>query len=110
MSKLPDDATGKALQRIQKNGPDLSKPMDVDFFVAIPTRNDGERFATQIRELGFKTSVEQDEETGNWTCYCSKQIIPKYDVVISIECQLMDLAKHFEGYVDGFGSYGNGQN
>ena len=32
----PDDADGDALRRIASTGADMSRPMQIDFFVAVP--------------------------------------------------------------------------
>jgi hypothetical protein len=32
MKPIPEDATGKALRLIAKNGSDLTKPLEMDFF------------------------------------------------------------------------------
>ena len=38
VSQFPDDETGDALSQFQENGFDLSKPMEIDFFVAVPSK------------------------------------------------------------------------
>ena len=107
MTQLPDDETGNALKQFQQSGFDLSKPMAMDFFVAVPSKELGDRVAIKVQNLGFKASVEQDEETGDWTCYCTKTLLPEYVEVVRIEKELTEIAKPYGGYSDGFGSYGN---
>lgn len=106
---VDDDATRDALIRLQTAGSDLSRPLEMDFFVAVPSESAGNNVAIAAEELGFATSVEQDHDSGEWTCYCSKEFIPTYAVVRRLEEQLDALAKPFGGYSDGFGSYGNSQ-
>jgi hypothetical protein len=107
MIQLPDDETGNALRQFQQSGFDLSKPMEMDFFVAVSSKELGDQVAIKVRNLGFKASVEQDEETGDWTCYCTKTLLPEYAEVVRIEKELTKIAKPYGGYSDGFGSYGN---
>ena len=107
MDIFPEDETGNALREFQRNGFDLSQPMDIDFFVAVPSKVSGEKVALKVQSLGFQASVEQDEETREWTCYCTKRIVPDYHEIVSIENDLMSISKPFGGYSDGFGSYGN---
>ena len=104
---LPDDETGAALQRLADDGSDLSRPLKMDFFIAVPDQQRGQRVAAAASGLGFEVSVEQDEETKEWTCYCTKEITPSYSMVVQIEQQLDLLARKYQGYADGFGSYGN---
>lgn len=109
MKPIPNDATGNALKRFAKMGSDLTKPMEMDFFVAVPSKDAGNKVALKVRELGFATIVEQDDETRNWTCYCTKVLVPEYSEVVKIEQQLDSVAKEFGGYADGFGSFGNAE-
>jgi hypothetical protein len=107
---MPDphgDATRAALERIAQDGSDLSQPLEMDFFVAVPDERTGRIAAARANGLGFGTSVEQDEETGGWTCYCSKVLVPTYEVVVAIELQLESIGRDIGGYVDGFGTFGN---
>ncbi|QDU73074.1 hypothetical protein Pan97_00410 [Bremerella volcania] len=99
--------TAQALKQIEADGSDLSKPIEMDFFVAVPSQEAGDQVADEARKIGFETSVEQDEESGEWTCYCTKTILATVDAVFDIEESLDDLADPFGGYSDGFGTFGN---
>ncbi len=109
MNSIPNDETGQALKRFVQDGSDITKPMEMDFFVAVPSKDAGDKVALKVHELGFVTSVEQDSETHDWTCYCTKVFIPEYSEVVKTEQQLDSIAKEFGGYADGFGSYGNAE-
>jgi Regulator of ribonuclease activity B len=109
MKPIPNDATGNALKRFAKMGSDLTKPMEINFFVAVPSKEFGNKVALKAGELGFTTSVEQDDETLDWTCYCTKVLIPEYSEVVKVEQQLDSIATEFGGYADGFGSFGNAE-
>lgn len=102
-----EEATRAALQRYAAQGSDLTKPMKIDFFVAVPSAAAGNAVAVRAVALGFETSIEQDGKTSEWTCYCTKTIIPAFDTVIRIERELDAIGRSFGGYADGFGSYGN---
>lgn len=107
MHQFPDNDTGDALNQFQENGFDLSRPMDIDFFIAVPSRKAGNQVAMEAAKIGFKVSVEKDEESKEWTCYCTKTLIPEYFEVVRIEEELSSIAEPYGGYSDGFGSYGN---
>lgn len=107
MTSIPNDETGNALRQFVKDGSDLSKFMEIDFFVAVPSKQKGNEVAFEAGKLGFKTSVELDVESSEWTCYCTKTLIPKYLEVVKIEKQLSTIAKSYGAFTDGFGSYGN---
>ncbi|MCA9590947.1 MAG: ribonuclease E inhibitor RraB [Myxococcales bacterium] len=101
------NATRVALERIAQDGSDLGRPLKTDFFVAVPDESSGRVMAARASDLGFDTSVEEDAETGDWTCYCSKVFIPAYQAVVAIESKLDLLAREIGGYTDGFGTFGN---
>ncbi|QQE11396.1 ribonuclease E inhibitor RraB [Planctomycetota bacterium] len=104
---IPNDATGDALRRYIQHGSDLTKPMVMDFFVAVPSQKAGDAVAIEAQKLGFKTQVEKDEGSENWTCYCTITMIPHYKDVVEVEEKLQVLATPHSGHIDGFGSYGN---
>ena len=107
MNKFPDDETGNTLSLFEENGFDLSRPLEMDFFVAVPSERSGVKVAERVREIGFQVTVEKDEETAEWTCYCTKKMVPGYAEVVSVEKELDKIARIYGGRSDGFGSYGN---
>lgn len=107
MIHYPNDDDGEALQRIAAGGSDMSKPMAVDFAVAVPNEEAGEAIARLADAQDFDTSVEQDTETGDWTCYCARTMVATYEAVVSAQRQLDELAAPHRGYCDGWGSFGN---
>ncbi|QTL36562.1 ribonuclease E inhibitor RraB [Pseudoalteromonas viridis] len=109
MDNIPNDETGAALKAYVKDGSDLSKPMNMDFFIAVPNKVKGDAIAQKVTKLGFQTSVEFDDEAQEWTCYCNKTIVPSYSNVVAIEKQLDEVSKPYGGYSDGFGSFGNAE-
>ena len=102
-----DAATQAALHRIAHDGSDLTRALEMDFFVAVPDEASGQTVAGRADTLGFRTSVEQDDDTGEWTCYCTKILVASYEVVTGIERQLDEIASDVGGYSDGFGTFGN---
>jgi len=107
---MRDPATVDALQRIAHTGSDMTKPLDMDFFIAVPSQDTGNLVAEEVTPNGFVTKVELDSESQEWTCYCTKTIIPEYNTVNVIELELHEIAIKYGGYIDGFGTYGNTPN
>jgi Regulator of ribonuclease activity B len=103
---LPNDADGDALRRLQADGSDLSKEMEIDFAVVVPDRKGGEAFAVVARQVGFATNVYHDEE-GAWTCYCTRTMVPTYDAMIAVQESLAEMGRPFNAFPDGWGSFGN---
>jgi hypothetical protein len=116
MSDADDlEDTRLALQRMADAGSDMTQPMFMDFFVAVPNEAAGELVAQAAQALGFTTELEQDDEDEDdeddeepmWTCVCSKDMVADVDSVTAAEQQLDSLSSPYRGFVDGFGSFGN---
>jgi regulator of RNase E activity RraB len=107
MDITSQNATRDALHRMAEDGSDMSKPMAMDFFIAVPSREAGNDVASEASALGFGTSVEHDDASAEWTGFCQKTIVPALATVIEIEDQLETIAQRHGGFNDGFGSYGN---
>ena len=107
MAKYPDDADGNALQRVEELGNNMGKPMPIDFFVAVPTAEVGGQLANLAAELGYKVTVEYDEEDDAWTCYCTKLMVPTYLDLIDCQAELDNTARRMGGKADGWGTVGN---
>jgi len=107
---FPDDADGHALRRIARTGSDLSKPMFVNFQVAVPDAASANALAAVARELGYRASVYDDSSECSlpWTCECSTRMLATYESVIAIQNELAEIAKPFGGIPDGWGTFGNG--
>ena len=110
-SPIPNDADGDALRRLIDHGSDLSRPMFINFQVAVPDETAAEELATVARKLGYRVEVYESLEcTLPWTCECSTRMLANYESVIAIQRELGEISKDFGGIPDGWGSFGNGPN
>lgn len=106
MVDFPDDADGDALRRTAELA-DMSKPMAIDFMVAVPDRAAGERVVRLASQRGYAATVEQDEESGEWTCYCTRRMLATYENVVGAQRELDELSAGAGGHSDGWGTFGN---
>jgi hypothetical protein len=106
MTEYPDDADGDALRRVAADA-DMSRPMEIDFMVAVPDEEAGQRVARPAAQRGFSVAVESDGEAGTWTCYCSRSMLATYDGVVAVQRELYTLAQPLGGRSDGWGTFGN---
>ena len=105
---FPNDADGDALRRFVDDGSDLSKPMFINFQVAVPDENAAKGLADVAWKLGYRVEIYESPECSlPWTCECSTRTLVSYDGVIAIQEELARLAKPFGGHPDGWGSFGN---
>ncbi|MFD2444774.1 ribonuclease E inhibitor RraB [Bacillus sp. CGMCC 1.16607] len=103
--KFPNDADGDALRSLYKEGLDFKKQHSVEFFVAVSNKDAGEKLAIVLKGEGFNCFLEQDDDTEEWACCCSKRMLLNYSELIKIQKKLDDLSKPHGGYSDGWGVF-----
>ena len=103
---FPDDEDGDALFAVAKQGSDLSRPMEIDFVIAVPDEKSGMAVARAASKAGFATEVATDDE-GDWICYATREMIPSYQGIIEAQEQLRQLAAPHGGEPDGWETVGN---
>jgi hypothetical protein len=81
--------------------------MDIDFAVAVPDEESGDAVAELANARGYCSKLSRDAETEEWTCYCTRAMVPTYDAIIAAQEDLDDLAKPLGGHTDGWGTFGN---
>lgn len=107
--KRPDDADGGALRNIANDGSDMTKPMFIDFQVAVPDEAAAKALADVAYKLGYRVSIYASPECSlPWTCECSTRMLPTHEGVLAIQDELNGLAQRFGGHSDGWGTFGNG--
>jgi regulator of RNase E activity RraB len=107
--RFPKDADGEALRRIARDGSDLSKPMFINFHVAVPDKPSAKKLAAIAQKLGYRIKVFASPECVlRWTCECSTRMVAAYESVIAVQNELADLSEPFGGRPDGWSTFGNG--
>ena len=107
MNNFPGNADGDALRHLTESGADMTSPMIIDFAVAIPDEPTGKAIALKAIATGYKASVDQDSESSEWTCYCSKSMFVTYTDIINCQLELDKIAVAYGGFVDGWGTFKN---
>jgi hypothetical protein len=103
----PNDADGDALRRVAACGNDMSRPMDIDYFVVPPDPSSGRAIAEAASRAGYRTELVEDDEDGSLTCYCTKRMLATYEGVIQAQQELDELSGPLGGCTDGWGTFGN---
>jgi hypothetical protein len=96
----PDQA---GLEDLRKAGVDLSKPYNLIFFVSFPSKSAAQRAARQIKEIGFNTKVERDEEESRWLCLAGKTMVPEVTALRKIRRELNRIAAAEGGTYESWG-------
>ena len=108
---FPNDADGGALERVANDGSDMSKPMFINFQVAIPDEAAAKKLADVVYKLGYRVRIYDSAECSlPWTCECSTRMLATYEGVLALQDELAELSKPFGGHPDGWGTFGNGPN
>ena len=117
MTTYPDDADGAVLADLAAMGVDMTRPLLIEFPVAVPDEASANSTATAMTEAGYDPHVEYDEgepdfdpevddadEFGPaWTVYANVRMIPEYDEIVRIQAELDQIARPFGGKSDGWG-------
>ncbi|MEM8872959.1 MAG: ribonuclease E inhibitor RraB [Planctomycetota bacterium] len=109
--EYPTDADGESLRRLAETGSDMSKPMYINFQVAMPDEASADKLADAARKLGYHVAVYDSPECSlPWTTECSCRMLATYDGVGAVQDELAELSRPHGGHPDGWGTYGNGPN
>lgn len=101
--------TKKVLDHFVTLGFDLSKEMEIDFFIE-GEKDDLQHVESDICKLlsnNCRTSIEYDDEFDIWTCYTSIKVVPELSKIVSIENKFLEIALKNNCSYEGFGSFGN---
>jgi hypothetical protein len=105
---FPNDSDGDALRRVIAGGSDPSKPMLIDFQVAVPDMMAANKLASAASKLGFNVRAYASPECSlPWTCECSKRMLATYEGVVAVQNELRELSGPLGGHPDGWGTLGN---
>jgi hypothetical protein len=105
----PDDADGDALRLVAANGADMSKPMTIEFTVAVPTVECARSLAERISTLGFSPHLYIDDEDGSVSLYCARSMLASYEGVVAAQMELSKLCEPVGAECDGWITPGNRQ-
>ncbi|MCL1125402.1 ribonuclease E inhibitor RraB [Shewanella surugensis] len=103
--QYPDDDNGKMLTAMADAGIDLSKALDIDFFLVFDDQRDAESALEGIQTTDLDGEVELllNDESGKWELIVCLNMLPEYDALVSQESHLNDFSGEFGGVSDGWG-------
>jgi regulator of RNase E activity RraB len=106
---FPNDSDGDALRRVANDGSDMSKPMCIDFHVAVPDEAAAKGLAETVYRFGYRVSIYDSAEGPlPWTCEVSTRMLATHEGVLAVQEELAELSAPFGGHPDGWGTFGNG--
>lgn len=90
-----------------ENDPDMSNPMDIEFFVAAPDEITAKQVEIAVTDEGYRTRIVSDVESGNWYCCCIKKVICNYRSLMEAQRELEELIHPIGVKVEGWGTFDN---
>ena len=102
----PDDADGDALRRVASHA-DMTRPMPIEFAIAVPNEAAARLVAEIVEPLGFTVSTYYDEPTRAWSVYCSRVMVATHSAVVSVQRELDAAVQRVGAHCDGWGTFGN---
>ncbi|MCT6699243.1 ribonuclease E inhibitor RraB [Rheinheimera sp. 4Y26] len=104
MSQFPDDGNGDMLQALADAGVDLSKSLELDFYLVFPDKQKAETALNALTALDEGGEVELNfNDLEQWELIVSLTMVPDHAAITAKEAELDKFAKKFGGYNDGWG-------
>ncbi|MCL1036641.1 ribonuclease E inhibitor RraB [Shewanella submarina] len=103
--QYPDDDNGKMLQAMAESGIDLTKSLDVDFFLVFEDKRDAESALEDLvaREEEGELEINFNEELEKWELIVTLNMVPEYEAIVAREVELNEFASEYDGMTDGWG-------
>lgn len=104
-SKMPlDDWDTKLIERLRRSGADPFRPVEVDFFMALPSREAADLVAGRLRTEGFETDLRElaDSLEHPWSVHALKTMSLNVHGVREVSQRMRALAAEVGGRYDGW--------
>ena len=99
-----DDWDARMIERLRRSGIDPFKPVDVDFFLAVPSKDRAESMASRLRSEGFETDIRElrDSVDQTWSVHALKNMSLNVHGMREVSTRLRQLADEVGGRYDGW--------
>jgi len=97
----------EVILRMARGGDDLSKSRDIDFSVVFPNESSAQEFASQLREIGYRATVNRSDVDSDlpWDATVVRHMLPQCEAITGFELLLQARASPFGGRNDGWGCF-----
>ena len=89
-----DDWDTKLIEKLRRSGVDPFQPVDVDFFVALPTREVADTVASRLQAEGFTVDIRElaDSVDLPWSVHALKSMALNVHAVREVSTRMRGLA------------------
>lgn len=103
--QFPEDDNGQMLAAMADAGIDLTKSIEVDFFLVFDDQRDAESALEALSQTDMQGELELnfDEENTKWEVIVCLKMVPEYAALVGKETELNSFAQEFDGISDGWG-------
>jgi hypothetical protein len=105
----PDDDDGNVLRAVAGAGADMSKPMRIEFTMAVPDVEVARSLAERIAALGYDPDIFVSDEDESVSIYAARTMLATYEGVVSAQAELNALCRPVGAECDGWLTAGNQQ-
>jgi hypothetical protein len=99
-----DDWDARLIERLRRGGADPFRPIDVDFFLALPSETSASGVAERLTAEGFRVDVRAVGEATEhpWSVHAIKPMQLNADGIRAISTRLREIASAEGGRYDGW--------
>jgi hypothetical protein len=94
----PDEA---ALKKLKDAGVDLSKPLNIQFFIAFPSQFTADKAAIRIKKSGFHVTIITSKRL-DWVCRATKKMVPDLAAIRNFRDEFNHITVTFGGKYHGW--------
>ena len=106
-TSIAEQQDARVIENLQRNGADLTKTHDIDFFLVFGQESDAVAAADNLRARGYEiASIGKVPKRTLWEVHAKRKMAPEIGAMQAITRDLSALAASHHGYYDGWGTVG----
>jgi hypothetical protein len=96
-----EDPDEVMLKQLREQGLDLSKPINIQFFISFPSQFTADKAAIRIKKSGFHVTIIISKKL-DWVCRATKKMVPELSAIQNFQTEFGHLINTYSGKYDGW--------